>query len=275
MHWMTIFDNLGIWVASFLTLAVFSFLYRDNPIYKIAEHIYVGIAAGYYLYQAFHGTILPNLFQHVLEGAHRIAAGDASGWDAQWRWGALVLGMLMLSRLVPKWSWISRWPMALIVGAFAALNLVGFAKANLIDQLNATFLPLYSTDKLPWLPFASVNGTWRLSEPGDASVFNHFVFVSGVICVLVYFLFSESQRGRFSKLQSLGMAFIMVTFGATYGSIVLARISLLIGRVQFLTGEAARADLYYPPICCAVVITVLLAFWRLKYYKPDGMSQHE
>lgn len=255
-------DTLGIWVGVFLTLAIFSFLYRDNPIYKIAEHLYVGIAAGYYFYQAFRATIYPNLFQHAIEGAQQLNTVPAA-WQTQWRWGAMVLGILILARLVPKYSWLSRWPMALVVGAFAGLNLVGYAQANLVDQINGTYVPL-----------AGLAGTgeplsfWPAAEPARDSTVNYFVLVVGTVSVLVYFLFSSSKRNRFTYLQMLGMGFIMVTFGATYGSIVLARVSLLIGRVQALA-LANRGDIGYPPIVCAVAIVAVLVFWRMRYFKPE------
>ena len=38
---------LGAWIAAFLTLGIFSYLYRDNPFYKIAEHVFVGVSAAY------------------------------------------------------------------------------------------------------------------------------------------------------------------------------------------------------------------------------------
>ena len=41
-------EILGIWLVSFLTVCILSFLYRDNPFYKFAEHLYVGISAGYW-----------------------------------------------------------------------------------------------------------------------------------------------------------------------------------------------------------------------------------
>ena len=44
---MTFGTILGAWVAVFLTLAIFSYLYKDNPFYKVAEHVFVGISAGY------------------------------------------------------------------------------------------------------------------------------------------------------------------------------------------------------------------------------------
>ncbi len=41
-------EIVGAWIAVFLTLAIFSYLYRDNPFYKIAEHVFVGVSAGYW-----------------------------------------------------------------------------------------------------------------------------------------------------------------------------------------------------------------------------------
>ena len=54
--------TIGIWVAAFFTLFILSFLYKDNPLYKIAEHIFVGVSAGYIAVYTFWSTIWPNLF---------------------------------------------------------------------------------------------------------------------------------------------------------------------------------------------------------------------
>jgi hypothetical protein len=259
----------GMWIASFLTLAAFSFLYRDNPIYKVAEHIYVGVAAGYGFYQAFWGTIYPNLFRHVFDGMSKISQGTEGAWLTQWRWGALVMGLLVLSRLVPKWSWISRWPMALIVGAFAGLNLVGFAQANLIDQVNGTLVPLFgrapgADATMPWF-LVYENGTYMVAK---ASIMNNFILVVGVVTVLTYFFFSPVRSDIVRRVGQVGICVVMVTFGATYGSIVLARISLLIGRLQMLT-EANAPQYGYPPIVCAVLIVAVLILWRILYFRPE------
>ena len=55
-------DIIGAFLIVFLTLSIFSYLFSDNPFYKFAEHLFVGIAAGYVLVQTFWTTIRPNLF---------------------------------------------------------------------------------------------------------------------------------------------------------------------------------------------------------------------
>ena len=44
METVSLIDLFGIWVSIFLTLAIFSFLYDDNPIYKLAENLFLGIS---------------------------------------------------------------------------------------------------------------------------------------------------------------------------------------------------------------------------------------
>jgi len=39
-------DIFGAWIAIFLTMAILSFLYGDNPFYKLAEHLFIGISIG-------------------------------------------------------------------------------------------------------------------------------------------------------------------------------------------------------------------------------------
>ena len=259
---MTHFEIFKIWVTCFLTLAAFSFLYRDNPLYKFAEHMYIGVSAGYYMYQGLRSTIYPNLILYLQQGMAGTLPPDSAGvLSYQWRWGAAILGVLLLSRLIPKLNWISRWPMAMIIGAYAGLNIVGLTKANLVDQLHASFIPIFSPD----MPFWPLLGEGGATKP---SVFNNCVMVLGLLFAMIYFFFSMGNKGPVQKVGMVGIGVIMVTFGATYGSIVLARVSLLIGRVQELT-LATRADLYYPSFVCAAVVIGIIVVWRLFYFKPD------
>ena len=55
-------EIFGAWVAVFLTLGIFSYLYKDNPFYKISEHVFVGVSAGYWMAMAFWTQVQPNLF---------------------------------------------------------------------------------------------------------------------------------------------------------------------------------------------------------------------
>jgi len=58
----------GVWVAAGLTLCILSFAYRDNPFYKIAESILVGVSAAYWMVVGFWTTIVPNLLGKLFPG---------------------------------------------------------------------------------------------------------------------------------------------------------------------------------------------------------------
>ena len=109
------FDILGIWFIVFLTLSIFSYLYGDNPFYKIAEHIFVGVSAGYIFTITFWDTIWPNLLGRLFPDY--INAGFE--FDISYVI-PLFLGLFMLFRLSKKYAWLSRISLAYILFAFAS-----------------------------------------------------------------------------------------------------------------------------------------------------------
>jgi len=189
-------EVLGIWIAALLTLCIFSFLYKDNPFYKFAEHLFVGISAGYWLSRYYRDIFVPNLWMPLFEQGHLLYIIP------------LVLGIMMLMRLLPKIAWISRWPLALIVGTTSGYFLVTYLQTNGLEQVRATLVPLNS--------------------------FSNIVLVVGVLTGLVYFFFSKAHKGVFGGIAKTGVYFLMIAFGASFGYTVMARISLLFGRMHFL-----------------------------------------
>ena len=67
--------------------------------------------------------------------------------------------------------------------------------------------------------------------------FSNILIVVGVICGLIYFFFSKEHTGAFGRASRAGIWVLMVAFGASFGYTVMARISLLIGRLEFLLGN--------------------------------------
>ena len=197
-------DTLVIWVAAFFTLCTFSFLYKDNPFYKLVEHIYVGVSAGYGMALAWHNVIIPNVWRRM-------------PWfdnGSVWTFIPLILGILLITRLIPNIAWVSRWPLAVIIGSYAGLQIIGLAQGDLVEQVRATFLPLYAND------FWTTLGNW--------------ILVFGTITTLIFFFFSKEHKGAIGYAARTGIWVLMVSFGASFGYTIMARVSLLIGRIQFL-----------------------------------------
>ncbi|MEZ4655337.1 MAG: hypothetical protein R3E12_17535 [Candidatus Eisenbacteria bacterium] len=112
---MNTLDMVGTTLAGILTIAIFSFLYRDNKFYKFAEHLFVGLAAGYYVALQFRTVFVPNLWNPLVHG---------DGWS----FVPLLLAILLFARLVPKGAWLSRWPMGAMIGAYAGLQLISSSR---------------------------------------------------------------------------------------------------------------------------------------------------
>ncbi len=228
-------DSLGVWVGAFLTLAILSFLYRDNPAYKVAESILVGVSAAYWMVNGFWSTVVPNLFAKLAPDLVRAYAMPAleppkdPTADMVLAFVPLVLGFMLLMRLAPKGGWISVWPLAFIIGTTAGLKLVASIEADLVAQAVATMKPLVA---------------FSAAEGGDAArSFDFWATVGGVtgvvgvLSVLSYFFFSVEHRGAIGKSARLGIWFLMVTFGSAFGLTVMGRITLLAQRLEFLFND--------------------------------------
>jgi hypothetical protein len=217
-------QTLEVWIGAALTLMVFSFLYRDNPFYKLAEHVFVGVSAAYWMVVGFWTTLWPNAVLKLAPQAQRWTHADAPLPERDPAVIVpLLLGVLMLCRLWPRLAWLSRWPTAFAVGTTVGYSLVRYLRSDFLNQISATVDP----------GLAAGSGAGGLPGLGLDQV----LIVIGTVCGLAYFTFSRAKRGGLSTLARVGLVFLMITFGASFGSTVMGRVTLLVGRLQFLLGD--------------------------------------
>jgi hypothetical protein len=218
--------TLGLWIAAFFTLAIFSFLYRDNPLYKVAESVLVGVSAGYWIVVAFWDVLIPNLLGKISPSAVQSwAIPGLSGPEATPNYIYLVpllLGVMLLWRLAPVGAWISRWPLAFVIGAFAGLQLIGYLHGDFLAQIRNSILPLVAVNQ---------NGV----DVGQS--IENTLIVTGVLCCIAYFFFSFEHKGIMGGAARVGTWFLMITFGASFGYTVMGRIALLAIRLEFLMDD--------------------------------------
>jgi hypothetical protein len=200
---MTFFGHFEIWLSAFLVLSLFSFLYKDNPFYKMAEHIFAGLSAGYYVGLIWQAVIIQQLVNPMFDQGH---------W---WLVFPGILGALMFARFFSKWSWISRISLAFVIGNTAGVFLISQLHGFVLPQVVSTMISLNPAQ-------------------GFAATLSALVIVIGVISTLIYFYFSKEHTGILGGTAKVGIWFIMISFGAHFGYTVMGRISLLIGQVQFL-----------------------------------------
>ncbi len=214
-----------IWTTfgAFLTLGIFSFLYKDNPFYKIAEHLVVGVSAGYFVVILWHNGLTPNLFQRLDDGSWYLLWLNSS---APWYIVPALLGVLMWTRFSKKYSWVSRWPMGLYIGIATGVAIPLEMGAKVNRQLFAVM-----EKGIDWTNFFGVNGFNLLDS---ASGLSQLIIFVGTVAALVYFFFSKAHTGVFGGVAKFGIWILMIGFGASFGYTVMARISLFINRLQFL-----------------------------------------
>ena len=196
-------EILQIWIIAFFTLALFSFLYKDNPFYRLAENIFAGLTTGYQVGLIWDTVIYQQLWFPFSQTGN---------------WFTLVpgvLGILMFSRFFPKISWISRISLAVVMGITAGIFLTSQLHGFVLPQMQSTMNSFVAAD-------------------GFAETFLAALIAVGVISTLIYFYFSHEHVGVLGVTAKLGIWFIMISFGAHFGYTVMGRVSLLIGRAQFL-----------------------------------------
>jgi len=231
-----ILDGFLVTFSAFLTLAVLSFLYTDNPFYKFAEHLFVGVSAAFWMCLGFWTTIVQNLIPRLSEGVSGFfKVPYLPGPYNFFFFIPVILGIMLLMRLSPKGGWISRWPLAWIIGTTAGLNFIRYLRSDFIKQISSTFVPLLGGGQHEWQGIGHFFSNFDLSASGQfvALVANWVIFL-GVFCGLVYFFFSKEHTGTFGRASRVGIWILMITFGASFGYTVMGRISLLVGRITFL-----------------------------------------
>jgi len=262
------FEIFGAWLAVFFTLAIFSFLYKDNSFYKITEHLFVGVSAGYWMSMFFWTQIQPNLYGRlwpskeysesgvwyriydglsIFLGSIFPDGGIDKGHDLNLFYLIpLALGVMMLLSLFKSFGWMARWGIAYTVGMAAGLRAYGYLNSNILSQVKATIIPIFD----PELPFFSLLGNSHL---------NNFIIFIGTLTGLLYFYFSKEQKGTFGRITRIGIYFLMISFGASFGFAVMGRISLLIGRfVELITYSSG--DYYHASYWVLLVMVILLIY---------------
>ncbi len=192
--------SIDVWVAAILTLAMFSMtLYKVNPVYRVAEHAFIGIGIGHTLVTAIQVIQTSGINPIVQNGELRLTV-------------PLLFGLLFFLRYSKKYALLSRMATALIVGTGAGLGLAGAVKAQFLDQVTATFLPLNSI--------------------------NNLILIIGFLTGVSYFImttkYTRYLEGPFSIVPRIGRWFLMIAFGASFGNASMGFLSFLIGRVLFL-----------------------------------------
>ncbi len=196
------------------TVAIFSLVFRENAVYRLFEHIFIGVAAGYTIVVTVGEVIKPFFIEPVARG--------------EWYWiMAVELGAMFYFVYSRKLNWISRIPIGLLMGMAGGMGFQAFANW-VLPQVRESFKPIHP------------NHLNAMGEQiGWSGALNNLIFVVVLLTVMSYFFFSFEQKGRFIKGSArTGRLVLMVAFGAMFGATIMARLSLLFDRVYFVLKDA-------------------------------------
>ena len=127
-------SSIGNWLMAIVTLGLYSILVNDNRLFRIVEHLYVGVTAG--------NAIVVTWVYIRDSGLQPIAKGN---------WLILIpviLGLLQFTRFSKSYSWVSRYPVQWLVGVGIGVSLVTTLNVHFIGQVTATMRPLTSLNAI-------------------------------------------------------------------------------------------------------------------------------
>lgn len=221
----------GKLVGAFMMICVFSLLYKENPLSRLAEHALIGVAAGY--------TFVTNFWFIINTGVKGVFNGNPQYIIA------LVLGALLFANLSKKWSWLSRYGLALVTGTGVALAISRVVLTDILVQMVAVTEPFLS-----------------LSSPVEW--FNSILMLAFTVSVLSYFLFTAKARPKnIGIVNKFGRYAMMISFGVAYGTTSTYRINMAIGRLDALLEPTIRN---YSYIMAAIVLAAVI-YWDLRMRK--------
>ena len=195
-------------VAVILTFGILSILIGENPFYRVCEHIFVGSTAAQTIVATFAQTIKPGIQVEMMQNGK---------W---WEIIPIVIGLLIYFQPVSSLRWLSRIPMTLWIGYNAGMVLTVRTAMPLYAQTRSTMLDLFVTNSAG--AFDAV------------ASFNNLVFFLTFILTMLYFFFSFQKLTEFRPVLVSARWVMMIAFGASFGSTVMSRVSLFLGRLTFL-----------------------------------------
>lgn len=209
-------------VLSFLfTILIFSYLIGDNPLFRIAVYIFVGVSSGYVATVAWWQVIVPRLIYPLAYG---------SVLEKSFAAIPLLGALLILMKISPRLAGLARIAMAFLVGAGAAVIIAGALSGTLIPQVSATI------------------NAFDLNSPSARNIgvveviFNGAFILPGAVFTLIYFHFGARPKadGSMRRLGLIeisawvGRIFIGITLGTIFAGVYAASLTALIERISAL-----------------------------------------
>lgn len=193
-------EHWGAIVSAICILMAWSYLLKENHVYTFAEHLFIGIVTARGITYTWEVQLKPIIQKDMLEKGK---------WDLV---VPALLGLLIYAWFIKGWQWLARLTMGYWIGYGAGYTL-SYTPARYFKQITDSFIELNN--------------------------FNNIVYFIVLISAVSYFFFTlKKNRGPLKWGSTFGRYALMVAFGSAYGSITMAYLSLIIGKLQIIYKDA-------------------------------------
>jgi lipid-A-disaccharide synthase-like uncharacterized protein len=193
---------IGIWAQLLFMFMIYSYpLYKENYAFRFAEHTYLALALATTIIVNIQSLIRTQLPPLINEGKIVLII-------------PVLLGFAMYLMMVPQYRWVSRYPIAILVGSALGLGMSSRILPNLQKQI--------------------IN---IVSSPAGAPMMDYldfYIMAAGTIMILMYFILTYEHVGVLAPTTRFARWFIMVGLGVQFGNTILFRFTMLSGRALFV-----------------------------------------
>lgn len=207
-------------IGSLVFLIVISYVFKDNPAYKMLSHILLGAGTGLGIYLVWMLALKPNWWDHVSRAVEQLAKGEP---DLNLLWIlCIVPGLMWYTLYTKKLSWMSRIVFGLFIGLGAGLAFKTYFLL-IMPQVTNSFRPLLVIG----------DGGLDLRQ-----TIKNLLFTGTLLSVLIYFLFTLRMETRLVRRgRTFGRWTIMICFGTLFGFTVMTRMSYFLERLNYIKEE--------------------------------------
>ena len=210
-------DLAGTIVGFILTLLIFSYVIGDNPLFRIAVYLFVGVTAGLAAAVAWTNVLRPQLVDPLVSGS------QPERLMALFPLALSVLLFLKISRRTATWGSAAS---AYLVGIGAATAVGGAILGTLFTQVGA-MINLFDRQAL---------------TGGLGVLLESLVIFAGALAAFLSFNFTVREKasrpaGQAAWMQAVavtGKAFIAIALGSLFAGVFAASLAAFVERWQFL-----------------------------------------
>jgi hypothetical protein len=233
-------DLLGTGMGAALTVWLFSFVFKDNLLYKLAEHLFIGISAAY--------SFVLALDSIMKTGITPLQQGDISILIP------MLIGLVFFTKYFTKYGWVARFGPAFVIGIGLGIAVATTPESFILRQVSSSFLPLW----IPQNPVMTITNILMTLIVWGGLTYFVFALVPGIRGGK-HSTASKAVNRAYKAIMLIGIYGMMVGFGATFAATIVTRVAFLIGRLIDLIASPETS----------IVATILVALAIAYAYRKE------